>query len=822
MIGLGELGSQLAQDLRYAVRSFAGSPAFAIAAILTIGLGVGVNTGIFSVLNALAFRDLPAFQPDELLAINQDVEGVPRGQNNSAQFSTVEYEAYRDQSETLSGVLAYGRMWPANLGGDSPQQVVATPVSCNYFDVLRRPLQVGGGFAPANCESPANATVAVITDALWTNRFGRDASILDRSVTINGNEFRIVGVAPEGFAGIDIDRPSLFVPLQAQRMLRPDRDYYGNAIIAWLNLVGRRAPGVSSEQVEAELQVVARRFDREQPERRTTVTVARATPLSAPEMRTGVFGASAIIMTAFALVLLVACTNVANLMLARADMRMRETAIRLSLGATRARLVRQFMTESVLISTAGGLLGAVFAVGAFRSLLAAVLAALPGGIGALLRIEPEPDLHVFAFAVLVSMLAGVGFGLTPALTATRPALRTTIEQDSAGAGRRTRGRLQGVLLGAQVAFSMVLVVTTALLLRGFYEAQTVDPQYDHDELVVATADMRSFGYEGQPAAELQRRAIDAIRGLPGVEDVGQALLTPLEARARRFFYRLPTQDEGRIVQTNNVSANYFAVTGIQIVRGRAFTPAEVAAEHPAVVIPTESTARSFWPDEDPIGKTLILEGFGDSSVEVVGIARDVEVAAIAETDTAYIYSPATVDSQGEMQLLVRTALPAASLREAIVAVFERLPQLPVRVWPLADNFEFWAKVSGLAASLSFSLGTLALVLACVGIFGVMSTVVGRRKREIGIRVALGAGRADVLGLMVRNSMQPVAVGAVVGALGCFGAARLLSALLFGVNALDPYALAGAALAVLGAAFLASAIPARQALNVDPMTALRYE
>lgn len=819
------LGYELVHDARHAGRSLSGNPGFALAAILTIALGVGVNTGMFSVLNAVAFRDLPATEPDELVAVSQSVRGVPRGQNNSAEFSTAEYELYRDESETLSGVLAYARMWIAFMGRERPQQIVATPVSCNFFEVLRLAPEVGGGFSAQHCASEGDAAVTVITHGLWMDRYGGDPSILGQIVTVNGSEFRVVGVATEGFAGIDIDRPSLFVPLQAQRLLRPDRNLLEEEATGWLNVIGRRAPGVSIAQVEADLRVVAGQLDLAQAGRSTTVNVARATALSAPGMRTGVLGAASVVMTAFGLVLLVACTNVANLMLARADMRMRETAIRLSLGATRARLIRQLVTESVLIALAGGLIGALLAVWTFEGLLATGLAALPAGVGTLLRVEPEPDLIVFGFAAAISLLAGVGFGLAPALRATRPTLRTTLQQDAAGAGGRRRGHLQGALVGVQVAFSMVLVVTTALLLRGLYEAQSVDPGFDHEVLVVATTDMQSFGYDGARAWQLQRQAVDAIDALPGVEGVAQALNTPLEMRASRYTYRRPDEalSESRTVQTNNVSANYFDVTGIPIVRGRAFTEPEVAAEQPSTVILTESTALSFWPDTDPLGQTLIFAGFAERSLEVIGIARDAEVVAIGQTDTSYLYLPAAPSSQNEMQLVIRTALAADSLREPITALFARFDsQLPVRVQPLAANFEIWARLSGLAASLAFALGTLALVLAAVGVFGVMSTVVASRVREIGVRVAVGAGSRDVLALVFRKSMLPVAIGATVGGLACFGAARLLSGLLFGIGALDPYALAGAAAAVLGAAFLASAIPARRAMSVDPMAALRYE
>lgn len=822
MDGLPELGSRMAQDLRQAARALRSSPGFALTAIVTIGLGVGVNTGIFSLVNAVAFQNLHASEPDELLAINQVVDVSPRGQNNSAQFTKPEYEAYRDRTETLSGALAYGRLWSANLGGETPGLIVATPVSCNFFDVLGLAPQIGG-FSAAHCAG-SGANVAVLTHDLWVDRFAGDTGILGRTVQLNGGEFQIVGVAPEGFAGIDIDRPSLFIPLGAATAMRPDRSFYEDGTVAWLNVVGRRAAGVSTDQVEAELNVIARQLDLEQPGRSSSVTVGRATPLSAPDMRGPLLGVAAIGMFAFGLVLLVACTNVANLMLARADLKLRDTAIRVSLGATRGRLIRQCLTESVLIAVAGGLVGAMLAVWAMDALLAAAFSALPPEVGSFLRIEPEADRNVFAFALGLSMLAGIGFGILPAFTASRPGLRTMTDQDAGGTVSRKRGRLQGVLVGAQVAFSMVLVVATALLLRGFYETRTVDLGFNHEGLVIGGADIESFGYRGEQAADLQRRAIDQVRALPGVEDVAQALITPLEPIRRTYTWRLPeqAQAESRPVDTNNVSANYFAVTGIPIVRGRAFTDAEVAAERSSVAIVTESTARSFWPGEDPIGKLLVLDAFVEVSVEVVGVARDIQVSSIGETETPYIYTPANEASQHEVRLVVRTALPD-SMIAPIAAVYRNLdPRLPVRVQRFEENIAFWTGVSGIVTSLAFGLGSLALVLASIGVFGVMSTVVGRRVREIGIRLALGAGRSDVLRLMLRKSMRPVVFGAALGVLTCFGVARLLSSLLFGVGAFDPFALAGATAAVLGAGFLASALPARRAMAVDPMTTLRYE
>jgi len=822
MAGLVELVSQFVQDLRYSLRSFKASPGFVLAAIVTIGLGVGVNTGIFSIVNAIAFSGLPASHPEELVTLTQDVVGVRRASNNNSPFTLSEYETYRDRTETLTGVLAYGRMWDATLGGDVPRMVIATPVSCNFFDVLGRPPEIGSAFSNAHCRNPGDATVAVITHDLWVDRFDGDPSVLGQSVTLNGTEFQIIGVAAEGFNGIDIDRPSLFVPAEARTILRPDRNQFDDDTLSWLNLVGRRAPGVSADQVEAEWNVIARQFDAGQAPRATTVTVSPARRLSAPEMRTAVLTVSALVMTAFGLVLLVACANVANLMLARADLRTRETAIRSSLGATRARLIRQFVTESVLIAVAGGLAGAILAAWAIDGLVVAALSALPQEAGLLLGIEFEPNIAVFLFALGLSMLAGIGFGLVPALLATRPELRTMMDQDAPGRGGRNRGRLQGVLVGMQVAFSMVLVVATALLLRGFYETLTVDPDFDHEQLLIAGADLGTFGYTPDQAAQFQQRAIDEIRALPGVDDVAQVLIAPLEARSRSFTWSLPgePQEGARPIEVNYVSANFFAVSGIEIVRGRAFTEAEVAAEQWTAAILTESTARSIWPNENALGKTLI-SGFG-TPVEVVGIAQDIEVS-IGQSETPYIYTPAIPVTQTEMQLVVRTGAPVASLVEPINMIYRRLDaRLPARVQTFDELFGFWSGVSAVATSIAFGLGGLALLLAAVGVYGVMATVVGCRLREIGIRLALGAGKADVLRLMLARSMRPVAIGAAIGALACFAVARLLSVLLFGVGALDVYALSGAGIAVLGAGFLASFIPAKRAMTVSAMTTLRYE
>jgi predicted permease len=817
----------LLHDARHAWRGLTGSPRFTAIAVATIALGIGVNTGIFSLFNAMALRDLPVPAAGELVTINQQVEGVERGSNNFSEFSTAEYELYRDRSETLSGVAGYARYWTAALGPESRRVVIATPVTCDYFDVLQQRPTLGTGFAARHCSVGSDSATAVITHALWVDRFGADPTIVGKTLTLNGSVFTVIGVAPEGFAGVDVERVSVFVPVAAQRLLRLDRDYLNTPSIGWLGLVGRRAAGVSIEQAEAELAVVARQLDEEQPGRRTTVTVSRATPLSAAQMRDGFLDVSALLMAPFGIVLLVACMNVANLLLVRGETRLREIAIKLSLGATRGHLVRQLLLESVALALVGGMAGTVLAVWVFDALLTFVLGSLPADLQ-VVRVDSALDVRVLSFAFLMSLGTGLAFGIVPALRATKPDLRTAIERDSAGAGRNTRGRLQRIIVGAQVAFSMVLVVTTALLLRGLYVAQAIDLDFNYRDVTVATYDLRGFGYLDDRAAAFQRQLVERMSGVPGITYLAQAEMTPLAPGNNTMGYRLSEQAEYFAANTNVVSPNYFSVLGIPIVRGRTFTDAEMASQTTTALIVTEATAQRLWPNQDPIGQRLLLAVFEggqvvDRVVQIVGVAADRQVARIGETDSTYIYAPAVGPTQLNLRLVIRSGLEVAAVQRAVEDVVRSLdPALVVSVAPLEENFEFWRRFSRIAAGVASALGALALFLAAIGIFGVMSTVVVRRTREIGLRLALGAAKRDILRLVLGKSMVPVVVGALVGCSACILVARLLGALLYGVSALDPYALGGAFLIVLAIGVVVTIIPARRAMVVEPMTTLRYE
>jgi predicted permease len=815
-------------DLRYAARRLAASPGFAAAAILTVALGVGINAGIFSVLNGVALRDMPAPDADELVSIHQSLDAETERTRARAgapsSFSTSEYRAYRDGATTLAGIVGYSRQYTVTLGGDSSQQVTGAFVTCNYFDVLRQRPALGQGFAN-DCDAEGAAPSVVLGHDLWTTAFGADLSIVGREVLLNRQSFVVVGVAPEGVRGLDFLPVQMFTPISTQPSLTPPLDTYRDEW-SWLVLLGRKNAGVSLEQVRAELAVISARIDQEHAPRRTMLSIDRARQLSDPEGRAQTIAAGAVVMTAFGLVLLIACANVANLLLARATGRTREIAVRLSLGASRARIVQQLLAESALIAAAGGLLGSLLALWTVQSLVQLAIAALPANAPAL-AIDATPDGRVLLFAFVVTLGSGVLFGLLPALQASKPDLHAAMKVDVAGAGR-SGGRLQAALVGVQVAVCMVLAVCAGLLLRSLENTQTVDPGFEYQNVAVVDFNLTAAGYDAPRAAIFQRQLVERVSALPGIDDVAQAALTPLFPGGRGVMGRPAGAEQWIPIRINQVTPNYFSLTAMPIVRGRTFTDAELA-DGGAIVV-TEATARSLWPGLDPIGQTLqwaLSNVFGAEPVQtvdlqVVGVAKDAQITAIGEVPSNYVYFSAE-QMPVPLQLMVKSAVDfAATARGIRAAAAELDPALVVRVTPLEANLDYYRSLSGLVSTLATTLGTLALVLASVGVYGVVAYAVGRRTREIGIRIALGATAPNVLALMLRRTMRPVVIGAVSGVVLAMGASQVLSSVLFGVSPVDPIALIGAALVVTAVAFAAGALPVRRAARVDPSRTLHSE
>jgi predicted permease len=817
----------LSSDLRYAARTLARNPGFAAAAIVTIALGVGVNTGIFTIVNGVLLRDLPAPDAHELVSIQQTIEGVPDREGSLVRgtFSTAEYRALRDRSATLAGIFGNSDPTQTTLGGDSPQQVLGTIVTCEYFDVLQQQPALGRGLRAEDCATGADPVV-VLAHELWSTTFESDAGIIGRSIELNRQLFTVVGVAREDtYGGLGFYRTAYFAPISTEPLLLPNENSLSNDNRGWLALFGRRVASI--EQVRAELDVAAAQLDADAPGRSTTLHIERATPLSiVGSLRDIALRIAAVLMAPFAFVLLIACANVANLLLARATARSRELAVRFSLGATRARVMRQLLTESALIAVAGGALGSMLAFWSSQTLLALALPMFtPVGVPPL-HIDASPDLRVLAVMSAIVVATSVLFGLAPALRASKPDLHAAIKQDMPGSGGRSGGRLQATLVGVQVALCIVLMIGAGLLFRGLQATQARDLGFEYRNVAVASYDLRGGGYDAAEAAVFQRRLLEEVRTLPGIDAAAQAVLEPLRADSEDRAIRLPTQDrsELRVVGANGITPGYFDLIGTPIVRGRAFSDADMTDQSRSVIV-TETTARNLWPGRDPLDETLMMAIGPDQEIplRVVGVVRDAQVTSIGEPVPYYLYLPASPRAAQLLQLLVKSSLDLTSTAAAVRAAVARLDAgLAVQVTTLEANLDYWRDFAGALTVLGAALGLLALALGSVGIYGVVAYFVGRRTREIGIRAALGAGAANVLALILRRTMLPVAIGAVAGIAIAVAVSRVLSSVLFGVSPFDPLGIGAAAVFVLAAASAAALLPARTAVRVQPMAALRYE
>ena len=818
--------SSLWQDVRYAARGFYNNRAFTVAAILAIALGIGVNTGIFSILNGLALRDLPAPNAGKLVSIHQRFENPPQRSvhGSRSMFSTSEYRAYRDRTQTLTGIMSYSTGVRATLGGANPELLQGGLVSCNYFAVLELPPALGPGFNPADCENPDTSRAVILTHDLWTSQFASDPGIIGREILLNRQPFRVAGIAPEGFAGTELFKLQFFAPLASQKALIPDRDFYNAEHLSWLTLVGRRKDGADLAQVRADLGVIASQIDQQESPRKTTLLIERATSMPAPEMRSGFLVVGSVIMAAFGMVLLIACANVANLLLARAASRSKEVAVRLSLGSSRGRLIQQLLTESVMLSVFGGILGSALAVWSFRAVFIFVLSSLPGEVPAI-SIDTSPDLGVLAFAFGLTLVTGVVFGLVPALMASNPDLYLSLKQDSSGSSYRSGGWLRGGLVGVQIAICTVLMVAAGLVLRGLYAAQTADPGFNYENVAVVSYDLRGGGYDEARATAFQQQLRERVSSLPGVEAAEQVRITPLTPGRSEFMVGLPGRPERFRIGINFVTPGYFDVVDIPIVLGRTFAANELQNTSRAIIV-TESTARRYWPGQNPIGQnfSMQIEPNQEVILEVVGIAKDVHLYDFTEIENSYMYLPAVPRQQADLRLLVRSrSVDFAQVAGGIRAAAHEIdPGLVVRVSPLEDNLELWRTLSRLVTALAGALGTLALLLASIGVYGVVSYAVSRRLREVGIRMVLGASPRAVLRMILKQALRPAIIGLAIGLAGAAAVSQILQSVLFGISPHDSIAFAGTALFLLGVTALASWLPARRATRVDPMTTLRYE
>jgi macrolide transport system ATP-binding/permease protein len=813
---------QLVQDVRFGVRMLWRSPGLTIAAVVAIALGIGVNVGIFSVLNGLALRSLPVPRAGELVSVNQVFQYHGRGDrfihNNGGWFSWPEYLDYRDHNQVFSGLLAYEPSVEATLREGDVRQLLGTAASCNYFDLLLEHPAQGRGFVGSDCAGP-NAVV-VVSDDLWRGKFASDPSLVGKKIVLNQTVYTVIGIAPPGFKGAEPIPSAFWVPVTMQEALEPGTERLSQDNMSWLAVLGRTRPGVTMQEVRADLAVIAGRIDRRHAGRATALAIAAATFFSSPEERSFLIPAASVVLAAFALVLLIACANVANLLLARASVRQREIALRLSMGAGRWRLVRQLLTESLLLSLTGGTLGSVFAFWSFTRLTQFVTSRLPTDFPPA-AVDVAPDLRVLLYAFLLSLLTGIAFGLIPALRSSRLDLNSVIKADGAafGSGGKSARFLLNTLVGSQIAVCMVLLLTAGLLLRGLYSAQTVDPGFEIKGAATIFLDLRQQGLDPAHATGFMQQFRERIEGLPGVAEVAQAETAPLSHDFSGSHFAVSGHTGLVGIEYNHVSPTYFSLLGIPIVRGRNFNSTET--HQASGIIVNESTARRLWPGEDPLEKSL-REVTG-REYSVIGVAKDAQVSHLGERNTNYLYFPAGPEDDSRSYLLVRYASNFTDVANGIRNAGRSLgPGLSIDVGRLEDYLEVWRAPSRIVAALAGALAGLALLLSSIGVYGMVSYSVTRSVREIGIRMALGADGAKVMRHVLWQAMRPVLIGGTVGVALSAAVSGVLSSMMFGLSTHDPIAFICVPLFLLAVALFATFIPGRRAMRVDPVVALRCE
>ncbi len=808
-------------DIRFAFRVLLRKPAFTAIAVVSLALGIGANTTIFTIVNELFLQTLPVQQPDRLVAIHT-LDEKNAGQNP---LSHLNWKDLREQNEVFSETAAYDWVALSITAGSEPLFTVGQLVSGNYFDTLGVKALHGRTFAPEEDSIPSGHPVVVLSHGFWTERLGADPTWVGRTLSINGSRFDVIGVISPEFQGIDIGlEPAVWIPMAMNPVIRTNFNWYEERRGLFLFTFARLRDGVSMGQAESNLAVLSEQLEHDFPNEnqgRSFSLVPLAEATINPFVRDAMVNGTTMLFVIVALVLLIACANVANLLLGRASERRREIAVRLSIGASRWQLVRQLLTESVTVALLGGALALLIASWA-RGALLGFLPTLPFPVE--INLELGLDSRVLLFTLGLSILTGVLFGLIPALQATRPSLVKALkDQSDVSFGENRRLSTRNALVVGQVALSLIALLGAGLFIRSLAAAQETDPGFESENLAVVTFDVGLQGYEQAKGEQFFRELSERVGALPGVRAAALAQTGPLQGGLLRSIF-LEGQDpdhDRTFVGVNVIRPGYFRTLGIPVVKGRVIDETD-RADGKRVVVVNETMAERFWPGQDPLGKRYTF--FGDPGpVEVIGVVRDIKYGTLGEDPQPYCYEPHSQRYSSNMTLLLRSdGNPGAALALAqreLRAMDPMLPQVgPNTIDQLIGN-ALWAPRFG--ASLLTIFGVLALVLAAVGIYGVVSFAVLRRTREIGIRMALGARRGGVLGLILKQGMLLVSVGLLLGVLAGAGLSTTLTSLLF-VSPLDPVAFGGTLAVLVLTALAASWIPARRATAIDPIRVLRYE
>ncbi len=801
------------QDLRYGARMLLKKPGFALIAVITLALGIGANTAIFSVVNAVLLRPLPYPEPERL--VMAFLTNPAQGQSRSS-LGMADFLAVRERNQSFENVTAFSFGAFTLTGGESPEQVSGAWVSADFFATLRVAPARGRAYQ-ADDERPDSARVVVISDGFWRQRLAAEPRVIGKTINLNSTPYTIIGVMPESFHFALTPEAELW-PV---RVIRPPRirpPYFNRCI-------GRLKPGVTERQAQADLSAIAAQVQQQFPDSPYSAMTTRP-------LMTSVVGevrrALLVILGAVAFVLLIAAANVANLQLARAASREREMAVRRALGANRMRIVRQLLTESLMLAAIGGVVGlllALWGIDLFRTFGPANLPRLQ---------EVNLDGRVLGFTMLAALLSGLIFGLAPALQSSRADLNESLKEGArAGTESHGRKRLRGLLVVAEVALTLALLVGAGLLLKSFLRLQEVNPGFQPDHLLTAQISLPPARYaEDQKIIAFHQELINRLKSLPGVKAVGISMsLPPNQLQIRNPFgiegRPLATGQTRPLAEEMTISPDYFTALGVPLLRGRFFTDADKAGAPPVLII-NEAMARRFFPNEDPVGKRLQTgDPYPNAPWEtIVGVVGNVKYTGLEAEETPTMYAPYTtpdwVSWSRSMYLVVRTTGEplglSSALRQQVRALDQDLPVVKLKTMEQVIH----ESVTGprFRASLLGLFAAVALLLAAIGIYGVISYAVTERTHEIGIRMALGAHIGDVLRLVIGQGMKLALSGVAIGLVASFALTRLMKTLLFEVSATDPLTFAVIAVLLTGVALLACWIPARRATKVDPMIALR--